>query len=354
MAHNPDPVSPMPPLQKNTHALPSTTAKLIALVVLFALVVVLRLTIGPTAIDWPFADGGPWRFRLFRLLSGSTIGIALAVSGVCLQALLRNPLAEPFILGLSSGAAVGVILQRLTLLLLTGAGVMVQHYERLGAIHLGALVGAGATMSIVLLASRRRGVIDPLGLLLTGVVISTINGAIIMFANYITGPAGIVVEINQWMMGYLSENVGYPTLVPVACVTLAGLGLVLMQSRAMDVASFSQTEARSMGVHVARLRLILFAVASILAAGAVVLAGPIAFVGLVCPHVGRLYVGPRHGPLLIASALLGAMLILLADASSALIHLFLQTGLMPLGIFTAIVGGPVFLWMLRPQLGRGD
>ena len=137
-------------------------------------------------------------------------------------------------------------------------------------------------------------------------------------------------------------------------MTVCGLGVLLAASRAMGVATTSDAEAISLGVNLPRMRAVLFAVASVLAAGAVVLAGPIAFVGLVCPHIARLVLGPRHGPLLIGSALLGASLVITADTTSAALGLWLGIGLMPIGIFTAIGGGPAFLWMLRPQLGRGQ
>lgn len=280
--------------------------------------------------------------RLSRVVLAVIVGASLATSGVALQALLRNPLAEPFILGLSSGAAVGVMAQML-------AG----HYFGLlfGAHHLGALLGAAMSMLIVFGAGQRRGVIDPLGLLLVGVVLSTINGAIIVLLSNLFGSVGMRDDLARWMMGYLNEDVsGTPTVLVVGCVAGAGLiGLVCL-GRAMDVASFSDTEALSLGVNLRLLRAVLFVIACVLAAGAVVLAGPLAFVGLVCPHAARLLLGPAHRPLIIGSALAGAVLILLADAAT--VWLDFGQGRLPLGVLTAVLGGPVFISMLRPQLGR--
>ncbi len=316
---------------------------LVVMGVVLVLAALARLYIGSAALGWPTGEhaGLIWDERAFRLLIALTVGVALSVSGVSLQTLLRNPLAEPFILGLSTGAAAGMMIQLYL-------GQSVQHPV------IGAAIGAGTAMFIVFVVGRRRGVIDPLGLLLTGVVLSTICGAIIMFFNYLSGPGMSRDIIARWMMGSLDESTNRSTLWMVGAVTLAGLFLLLFLSRAMDVASSSDAEAQSLGVNLSRLRTVLFVVASVLAAGAVVLAGPIAFVGLVCPHVARLALGPGHGPVLIGSALLGGALVITADTLSASMDLGLGIGLMPIGVFTALVGGPAFLWMLRPQLGRGQ
>src|SRR5690606_2625660 len=160
----------------------------------------------------------------------ATAGMALAVSGVGLQTLLRNPLAEPYILGLSSGAALGVMVQAI---------VRVELGLAMGANHSGAVAGALAPMAIVYLAGRRRGLIDPLGLLLTGVVLMTINGALVMLLNYWVGPGGIKENVSQWMMGYLSQSLTLMEIGIIAAVSVAGLGVLLSMARSMDVASFS-------------------------------------------------------------------------------------------------------------------
>ncbi len=303
-------------------------------------VMVGRLFFGSATFGWPSAT--IFEVRLTRLYIGCIVGVALSCSGVGLQALLRNPLAEPFILGLSTGAGVGVMAQKL----------LERHLEGpIGPSYLGALIGAGASLMVVYVVSRRRGLIDPIWLLLTGVVISTINGAIIMFLNFVPGSAGLREDVAAWMMGFISDDRDQVTIWLVGAVTAVGFVTMLIRSRAMDVATFSDAEAESLGVHLGRLRATLLLTASMLAAGAVVLAGPIAFVGLICPHVARMLLGPGHGPLVIGAALCGAMLVTLADAASMALHLSFNWGLMPLGIFTAILGGIFFLWMLRPRGG---
>ncbi len=302
---------------------------------------VLRLCLGAT---FGLPDATLLTLRLSDVMAAGAAGFMLAVSGVGLQALLRNPLAEPYILGLSSGAALGVMVQAIIRLELGLAA---------GANHLGAIGGAMVTMAVVFLAGRRRGVIDPLGLLLTGVVLMTINGALVMLLNYWVGPGGIKENVSQWMMGYLTQSLSLTQIGFVGATGLVGLGILLAIAPAMDVASFSDAEAISMGVNLRRLRTTLFVVSSVLAAGAVVLAGPIAFIGLVSPHIARLLLGPGHDTLLIASALIGATLLILANCASIAVNNAFETGILPIGAFAALLGGPVFLWMLRPHLGRG-
>ncbi len=218
----------------------------------------------------------------------------------------------------------------------------------------GAATGAGLSMAIVYAAGRKRGVVDPLGLLLAGVVLSTINGALIMLAVHLF-PGVLRVELSQWMMGYLEVGaVGTWTLPGVAGLTAIGAGWLWWKGRAMDVATLSSAEAASLGVAVTRLRGELFVIATALAAGAVMLAGPVAFVGLVCPHVARWLVGPGHRATLGAAMLLGMALMWLADTAGAAAALVGGVGVVPLGVFTAVVGGVAFLWMLRPQLGRRE
>lgn len=346
-----EPIEPSPAVSQGPLATPRTGPlghvtgrsiiwRVTAMALLLVGVSLLRLMAG-TYWGWPSEE--IFSFRWLRLELAIIAGVALATSGVGLQALLRNPLAEPFILGLSSGAAVGVIVQ-LYFRKILGWSVGPTQY--------GAMMGAMATMGIVYFASRRRGLIDPLGLLLVGVVLGTINGAIIMFISYFSsGEAGLREDLFRWMMGYLNESVSVSTVRWVGLTTLGGLGVFIWLGRQMDAASFSDTEAHSLGVNLSRLRVVLFVVASVLAAGAVVLAGPLAFVGLICPHVTRLIFGPGHRMLVIGSAMLGATLVVGADVAA--VALDFGQGLMPIGIFTAIIGGPVFLLMLRSSLGRG-
>ncbi len=307
-------------------------------------------------IDWEtFRD--VLAIRSDRLVIGLAVGAALAVSGVLLQALLRNPLASPYILGISSGSALGVMIFLYFVWLSPQLAFA-------GGQHGAAAIGAGVTMLVVYLFAQRRGWIDPIGLLLVGVIVNAINGAAIMFVQSLA-PKGLRGDLMTWMMGYFNDSLVWePTklfmegradpITLVVLITIVGFLISVWMGRAMDVATFSDAEAHSLGVNLAVLRLVMFLVAGVMTAGSVVLAGPIGFVGLICPHWMRLLTGPRHRPLVIGSAMLGAGLVVAADvAIKALDVYWLESGLMPIGVLTALIGGPAFLIMLRPQLGRG-
>ena len=342
------------------------TGILLGLGMLLLSACVLRLCIGRGFVSWP--EGSLWRsalamirarpgdealysilgLRLTAVVLACLAGAALASSGVALQALLRNPLAEPFVLGLSSGATLGVVGQEV---LRRSASAFVA--QRMGPNYIGALIGSGAAMVIVFLASRRRGLIDPLGLLLTGVVLSSICGSLVLMLLYLVGRGQLDTQLSRWMMGYLEPSVvGSFWFTGALVVVGVGVALLAAYGPAMDVATFSDTEAASLGVNLPRLRAVLFLTSSVLAAAAVVVAGPLAFVGLICPHVGRILLGPGHRRLVIGSCILGALLVVLADIAGNLLDRLTNIGVMPIGVFTALVGGPVFLWILRPHLGR--
>ncbi|WP_428386342.1 FecCD family ABC transporter permease [Mucisphaera sp.] len=288
--------------------------------------------------------------RLDLLFVGLVVGAALALSGVGLQVLLRNPLAEPYVLGLASGAALGVLVQGL---------VETRWGLPLGPRALAAALGAAAAMGVVMLAGRRRGMLDPLTLLLVGVVVSTLCGALLMLLNHLAGPGPVRDDLARWVMGYLDPWVARST-VGLLGLLVFGIGVRLWwQAARLDIATLSEAEARSLGIGLRRLRVELFLSAAVLSGLAVTLAGPIAFVGLVAPHVARLLVGYGHAGLVPAAAILGASLVLLADTLSAgLAWLGLSfghgMGTLPIGIFTALIGGPVFIWLLRRDgLARG-
>ena len=288
--------------------------------------------------------------RMMRLVVAIIAGVALSTSGVALQGLLRNPLAEPFILGLSSGAALGDIGQPM---LSKALG------HPLGEPSIGAPLGAAASLCIVYLAGRRRGIIDPLGMLLTGVVLTAVNRAFIMIL-YQFNTDGDMAQLARWMQGYLEESAGTIELIVITVLTFAGLLLLIARARAMDVAMFSDSEAMSLGVNLPRLRTTLFVTAAVLAAGGGVLTGPVALVGLICPHIARLMFGPGHRMVLIIAAMLGAILIVGADTLSSWMQSrdcpieVLRGRHLPLGVFAALLGAPVFLSLLRRKMGRGE
>lgn len=297
---------------------------------------------GGATWGWPGLAIG--RFRLVAIAVGTIAGAALATSGLLLQALLRNPLASPYVLGLSSGAALGVMLA-----IWVGAtrGVAIPEAGHAAP----ALLGALAALGVVYLLGQRRGWIDPLALLLVGVVVSSICAALILGLQHLV-PHGLKGDFVVWMTGHVRQGAPTAALVVAGSATLLGVGAAALLGPAMDAATLGDDEARSVGLDLPRLRLALFALAGLLAAVAVALAGPIGFVGLVAPHAARLLVGPAHRTLVVASALAGAALLVGADVATQALPI--GGGRLPAGVFTALLGGPAFLWLLRRgRVGEG-
>ncbi len=313
-------------------------ATVVVLAVALAAVMAACSLVGVASLSWP-----TWQMRMLRILAAAIVGAGLATAGAVLQSLLRNPLASPYILGISTGAGVGV----LTGLILLEAGV--------GALWLNepalAAVGALATMAVVYAVAQRRGRLDPLSLLLTGVIVNAFNGAIMLFIQVYLSP-NILADYIHWAMGMVPEAPSPWLLASTAGLTGAGWLYLFGRSQAFNVQSLGDDVASSSGVNVHRLRLTTFAVASLITAAAVALAGPIGFVGLIVPHLARLVLGADHRRLLIASGFVGAMFLVLADTFCRATVLRFG-GELPVGILTALMGGPFFLLLLRRRLGEG-
>lgn len=320
-----------------------TRAALVLLAAL-ALAAAVRLSFGPVA------DGGDVRMafalptaatlelRGGAVLSAMLLGAALGLGGLALQVLLRNPLAEPFVLGVSSGAGCGVAL------VLAAAYALALPAVRFGGETAGAVAGAAATLGLVMWLGRARDGHDPTRLVLAGVIVGAIFASLTMLVEQMV-PHGLRGDLMSWMAGRLPEIPDPRMLWLLAAFVVGCLGLLVLRSRALDVACLSDDEAVTSGVHLRRLRLELFVVAGLLAAAAVAFAGPIGFVGLAAPHAARRLVGARHAALVPASAAAGATLLVLADCARQFIDV--GTGRLPIGVVTALAGGPVFLWLLR-------
>lgn len=269
--------------------------------------------------------------RLDRVLSAFVVGALLAVAGALMQVLLRNPLADPFVLGVSGGAAVGALA---CVLLGTAAAWM----------PVGAFVGALGTMVLVFTLARSGGDWSPPRLLLTGVVIASGWGALINLMLTIS-PDDRLRGMVFWLMGDLSltDGPGWTT----AVLVLATLPALLF-ARGLNLLARGELQAAALGVSVPALRMLVYVCASILTAAAVTLAGSIGFVGLITPHLVRLTLGPDHRLLLPASLLTGGSLVILADT---LARTLLAPRQLPVGVVTALVGVPVFLVLLRQRRG---
>ncbi|MHC4717755.1 MAG: iron chelate uptake ABC transporter family permease subunit, partial [Planctomycetota bacterium] len=238
-----------------------------------------------------------WLAWVYRLLAAAVVGAALAAAGMALQGLLRNPLAEPYVLGISSGAGVGVLLG-----LAIAARMAVPEWLSAPVL---AFAGALITCAVVYAIAQRRGRLDPYSLILSGVIVNSFNAAIMLTIYLYVDPARIA-DFAHWAMGRLPDSVDRALLIVCGGCALAGWAVLLLSGSAFNVLGLGDEVARSSGVSVSRLRLTTFASVGVMTAAAVALAGPIAFLGLIVPHICRMIVGPDHRLGVIVSGLAGA------------------------------------------------
>ncbi|HYO56209.1 iron ABC transporter permease [Archangium sp.] len=286
-----------------------------------------------------------WSLRLPRALLAAVIGAGLAASGATLQGVLRNPLADPFVLGVSGGAALGATVALAVGLATVGdvAPGLEGGLERLSAPALFAFLGAAAAMLFVLVASRGHGGRAPYAALLTGVVFNSFAAAAITLVKTLSDPNRLG-ELLHWLAGTLGyEHIG--TLGLSALLQAVAIGVMLALSGRLNLLTLGDEDAASLGVPVAGTRRLLLLAASASVAGAVVLSGLIGFVGLIVPHLLRLAFGPDQRLLVPLSALGGAAFLMLADLLARL-TLPLFGGELPVGVVTALLGGPLFLALL--------
>jgi iron complex transport system permease protein len=283
-----------------------------------------------------------WLNRMLRLCFGAIIGAALASGGVAMQGLLRNPLADPYILGVSSGASVGVLVgemlaARAALPLWAGTPVL-------------ALAGALATTAVVYGIAQRRGRMNPYVLLLSGVIVNVFNGALIL-TLLLFQQRDAVLKYVQWGIGALPDVAGTETellmLGVCGAAVIVGWLALLLRGSAMNALGLGDDVASSSGVRVHWLRLEVFAVVALMTSAAVALAGPIGFLGLIVPHVCRLLVGADHRLLVVVAGFGGAVFLMLADTVGRTASLWLDVGSVPVGVITALSGGPFFIALLR-------
>ena len=268
-----------------------------------------------------------FEIRLPRVALALGVGAALAVAGGAFQALLRNPLADPYVLGISGGAALGSIL---ALMFLPGLFLGQPLFGFLGAL---------VSMSVVYRLGRQQA--DPAHLVLAGIIISTLLSSVIVLLTAIADQLRWR-RITLWLLGDLSSG-NAPGAALVLAVTIVSVGILWTQARALNLMMIGEQEAFAIGVETRRVRWIVFVVASLLTAAAVSVGGAIGYVGLVVPHLIRLAAGSDNRLVLPASALGGALLVLLADA---LARTIVAPRELPTGAITALIGAPTFLFLL--------
>ncbi|WP_110208022.1 putative F420-0 ABC transporter permease subunit [Nocardioides daejeonensis] len=273
-------------------------------------------------------DGIVWELRLPRVLTAAAVGAGLAVSGAVMQALTRNPLADPYLLGLSSGASLGAVL-----VLLTGLSVSLT-----GAAFTGAMLALVGT----LLLARSLGVITPSRTVLSGLAVSSFFGAITSLVIFWNTQGDSYRQILNWLLGSLA-GADWDT-VRVSWITLLLIGLpVVFFGRVLDAFAFGDTAAAALGVNVSRTRWLLLGGTALLTGAMVAVSGSIGFIGLVLPNAVRLVVGSRHRLLLPYSALVGAIFMIWVDTGARTLF---EPRELPVGIITVLVGAPVFVMVL--------
>ena len=302
----------------------------------WAVVALACLTVGSTGeIGWPSRE--VLRIRREYVLLASLIGAALASAGAAYQAILRNPLADPYLLGASTGATLAAYLWQfpaVTLALAVGEQAF-------------AFAGALAAVGVVFAIASRGGRIEPITLLLVGVIVNAVNGSIFLLINAIIKDPATPGGPLAFLVGGLQTSLQIWQIALATTVIALGWVALLYVAGQLNVVALGEAEAAALGVRVHRLRWGGLIVASLVTAAAVAISGPIGFIGLVCPHVAGLIVGNDHRKLLPLATALGAILLCVADAASRWLARQGAAGTaMPVGVLTGLLGGPFFLLLL--------
>jgi iron complex transport system permease protein len=275
--------------------------------------------------------------RLEAVATASVVGAALTLAGLALQALLRNPLADPYVLGVSGGASLAVILANFFL-----SVVWAPAFGFLGAL---------GTIILIYAIAQRRGRLEPYTLLLTGVIVNAFYGAAIMLLTTLVRweDRG---NIAVWMMGDVGSRFGYedpwPLIITVGVLAVAQAVVFAFFAKGFNLVATGEDTAGALGVRVERLRLLTFVAASLITGASVALAGPIGFVGLIAPHLLRLVFGPDHRRLVPAALFFGATFLVLADLGAS-VWTEASARSVPVGVVTALCGVPFFIYLLRSR-----
>ncbi|KAB7832693.1 FecCD family ABC transporter permease [Streptomyces mobaraensis] len=339
-----------PPTATTERSLPARAALLLLAVTALAGSLTAAVRIGTADVSWtdlarvlgarlgldvrpppPLTDSLVWDLRLPRALMAALVGAALAVCGTVLQAVTRNALADPYLLGVSSGASTGAV----TVIVL-GVGA-----HALGTTG-GALAGALLAFGLLLLLLRRTGP-DSTRIVLTGVVVGQLFTALTSLVLMASADADTTRAVTHWLLGSMAPA-RWDTVLACATVTPPGLLLAWLGSNALDGLAFGADTAASLGIGVRRTRTLLLVVTAVLTAVAVATVGAIGFVGLIVPHAVRFLVGPAHRVLLPYAALAGAVFLVWTDTVARVAFAPREV---PVGVITALLGVPLFLLVLR-------
>ncbi|MFF0450368.1 FecCD family ABC transporter permease [Streptomyces sp. NPDC004609] len=330
-----------------------STAYLLTLALVGALLAVSLVSAGYGAYDIPLGDviasvqhrtglgGQPldrvgesvlWNVRLPRVVLALLVGASLGCAGALMQGVFGNPLAEPGIIGISAGAAVGAVC----------AIALGLSFLGNWTVTVCAFVSGLATVLLVYAMSRSGGKTEVVTLILTGIAVNAFAGALIGLFVFFADNAQIT-QITFWQLGSLSQATWPKVLAVLPCAAL-GLVIAPLYARRLDLLALGERPARHLGVDVERLRVVLVLVVALLTAAAVAVAGIITFVGLLVPHLLRMMNGPVHRFLVPASALGGALMLAAGDLAARTVA---EPAELPLGVLTALFGSPFFFWLLR-------
>ncbi len=294
----------------------------------------------PIDASWsPAAETIIFDLRLPRVLTAMLVGGGLGVAGTVFQALLRNPMADPYLIGTAAGASLGAVAGIVAPLLLPALALgATTAWWGIGMVQVLAFAGGLLTVLLVYTVARGAGGVQVVTLLLTGYAVSSILAAAVALLMFLSGRA--LGAIFAWLMGSLA-GASWSALAFAAPLVLLSAALLLLRWRRLNVLLLGEAAAAHLGLDIEREKLVLTALATLATSAAVAVSGTIGFVGLVVPHLLRLAIGPDHRLLLPASFLLGAALLAAADLGARL------AGGIPVGIVTALLGAPFFLWLLR-------
>ncbi|MFJ3497221.1 FecCD family ABC transporter permease [Streptomyces sp. NPDC086091] len=290
-----------------------------------------RLGLGGAELD-RVAESVLWNVRFPRIVLALLVGASLGCAGALMQGVFGNPLAEPGVIGISSGAAVGAVVS-------IAFGMNFLGNWTVSAF---AFAAGLATVLLVYVMSRSGGRTEVVTLILTGIAVNAFAGALIGLCLFFADAAA-VQQITFWQLGSLAQAT-WPKVLAVLPCAVIGLALAPLYARRLDLLALGERPARHLGVEVEKLRIVLILVIALLTAAAVSVSGIISFVGLVVPHLLRMVAGPGHRFLVPGSALLGALTLLGADLAARTVAVPAE---LPLGVLTALLGSPFFFWLLR-------
>lgn len=294
-------------------------------------------------LDWGSLPAHPagevtlWEVRFPRVVLAILVGAALATAGALLQGVFANPLAEPGVIGVSSGAAVGAG----TVIVFGGAFVAAW------SVAAAAFAAGLITTALVYVLSRANGRTEVVTLVLTGVAINAFAGGLIAFLLFVASPAARD-QIVFWQLGSLN-GATWDAVTVVAILTAAGITAAVLVAPRLDLLALGESAARHLGVDVERLRRTVIVIVAVLTTAGVAFTGIILFVGLIVPHVVRMIVGPGHRAVVPVSAVTGAVALLSADVAA---RSLVDNADLPLGMLTSLIGAPFFFWLLRRTRAR--